>query len=67
VESEQLLAQALRAQVAGAASPAAVPVRTEALRPAGRPVRQLGAGWVLLIALLLGLLGGAIAGIVSLL
>lgn len=69
MESEQLLAQALRAQAAStpAGPPGAVPeLPTAALRPS-RPASQLPAGWVLAIALLLGLLGGALAGVVSML
>jgi hypothetical protein len=65
MESEQLLAQALRAQAAWTPDrpPEPSPVATG---PAAEP-EQLAAGWVLLIALLLGLLGGAAAGAVSLL
>ena len=69
MESEQLLARALRAQAASSPTgqPGATPdVPTAALRPS-RPASQLPAGWVLAIALLLGLLGGALAGVVSML
>jgi hypothetical protein len=70
-DSERLLAQALRAQAAGAGEYHPDPATT-ALPPALRSTpawasarRQLAAGWVLLIALVLGLLAGAAAGIVS--
>lgn len=65
MESEQLLAQALRAQAAW--TPDRPPEPSSATPgPAAGPA-QLAAGWVLLIALVLGLLGGAAAGAVSLL
>jgi hypothetical protein len=64
VESERLLAQALRAQAAW--TPDGPPEPSAAVAPAAGPAR-LAAGWILLIALLLGLLGGAAAGAVSLL
>lgn len=65
MESERLLAQALRAQVAGTSGQAAQQP-TATAPPTDRP-RRLAAGWVLLIALLLGLIGGAVAGVVSML
>lgn len=65
MESEQVLAQALRAQAAGMPGRPPEP-SPEAPRPDAEPAR-LAAGWVLLIALVLGLLGGAVAGAVSLL
>ncbi|HEY0638300.1 MAG TPA: hypothetical protein VGD67_11690 [Pseudonocardiaceae bacterium] len=58
---ENLLSQALRAQAAGMPSGAGRPPR----RPGGRP--PLPVGWVLLIALALGLLAGAAAGLVTVL
>jgi hypothetical protein len=64
VDSEQLLAQALRAQAAGAGGhPEPATTALPHAEPARR--RQLAAGWVLLAALVLGLLAGATAGIVS--
>lgn len=65
MDSERLLAQALRAQVAGTPGRPHEPPTAQLRRP--RPAAPLPAGWVLLIALLLGLLGGAMAGVVSLL
>ena len=61
MDSEQLLSQALRAQAAG------MPARGH--RPPPQPPQrtQLTAGWVLLIALVLGLLAGAAAGLVTVL
>jgi uncharacterized protein involved in exopolysaccharide biosynthesis len=58
LDSEQLLSQALRAQAAG------MPVRAPHTR---QPRPSMPAGWVLLIALVLGLLAGAVAGLVSVL
>ena len=58
-DSEHLLSQALRAQASGGW--AGVPAR------GGVGPRRLGAGWVLLIALVLGLLAGAVAGLVTVL
>lgn len=57
---EDLLAQALRAQAAGA------PGRGPA-HPGGPRRAALPAGWVLLIALVLGLLAGAAAGLITVL
>ena len=61
MDSEQLLSQALRAQAAG--------MPTGGHRPPPPPPQrtQLTAGWVLLIALVLGLLAGAAAGLVTVL
>ncbi len=56
---EDLLSQALRAQAAG------MPARGQRPPPAQRSL--LPAGWVLLIALVLGLLAGAAAGLVTVL
>lgn len=58
MDSEQLLAQALRAQA----------VSTPTYGPARTPQRQgLTTGWVLLLALVMGLLAGAVAGLVTVL
>jgi hypothetical protein len=58
-DSEQLLAQALRGGAAGTHGAPA---------PAGRAERPaLSPAWVLLIALVLGLLAGAVAGLVTVL
>lgn len=61
-DSEQLLFQALRAQAAG------MPMGAQPA-PAvnGQRAPVLPAGWVLLIALVLGLLAGAVAGLVTVL
>lgn len=58
---EDLLSQALRAQAAGLPGG---PPRPAAARPARL---RLPAGWLLLIALVLGLLAGAAAGLVTVL
>ena len=62
-DSEHLLAQALRAQAAsgGGAEPTTVAL------PPGRRPRRLAAGWLLLIALVLGLIAGATAGLITVL
>jgi hypothetical protein len=57
---ENLLSQALRAQAAG------MPGRERPRLVDARGAR-LSAGWVLLIALVLGLLAGAAAGLVTVL
>ena len=62
MESERLLAQALRAQAAW--MPGRPP---DVAPPPDAEPAQLAAGWVLLIALVLGLLGGAAAAAISLL
>jgi hypothetical protein len=63
-DPERLLSQALRAQAAG------VPVsRPQPPPPPAAPADRssLPAGWLLLIALVLGLLAGAVAGLVTVL
>jgi hypothetical protein len=65
VDSEQLLAQALRAQAAGA--PGYRPEPATTALPAARPARRVAAGWLLLAALVLGLLAGITAGVVTVL
>lgn len=67
MDSERLLAQALRAQAAGAAGYHPEPATTALpLAVQARPARRrLAAGWVLLTALIFGVLAGAAAGAVS--
>jgi len=63
-DPERLLSQALRAHAAG--MPVSRPLPPP--RAAAAPDRwSLPAGWVLLIALVLGLLAGAVAGLVTVL
>lgn len=59
-QPEHLLSQALRAQAAG------MPART-ASRPAPSSSVPLSVGWLLLIAVALGLLAGAVAGLITVL
>ena len=73
-DAERLLEQALRAQAAGVAargpaagySPAPAQPPPPA-PPAGDERSSLSAGWVLIISLVLGLLAGAVAGLVTVL
>ncbi|MEJ2854789.1 MULTISPECIES: hypothetical protein [unclassified Saccharothrix] len=58
-EHERLVADALRAQVAGTGSSLPTPSPGPA-RPA------LGAGWVLLLAVLLGLAAGTVVAVITL-
>jgi hypothetical protein len=65
-DPERLLSQALRAQAAGVpVNGPAPPVPPPAPAPPERS--SLSAGWLLLIALVLGLLAGAVAGLVTVL
>jgi hypothetical protein len=74
-KAERLLEQALRAQAAGVAaqgpvtgsppSPPTVPPPPPV--PPAEERSSLSAGWVLVIALVLGLLAGAVAGLVTVL
>jgi hypothetical protein len=80
IEAERLLEQALRAQAAGVAARGPVagypppppltappPPPTQPPPPADEERSSLSAGWVLVIALVLGLLAGAVAGLVTVL
>jgi hypothetical protein len=74
-DAERLLAQALRAQAASMPAGRAPPDWRPTPSPSGPGTdtgggtvrRRISAGWILLLALLLGLLAGAAAGLVTVL
>lgn len=67
MDSEQLLEQALRAQAVGMPMPGHGPATHAGPPPAQPEPSRLPAAWVLLIALVLGMLAGAVAGLVTVL